>query len=109
MRALLDGPTDAERLRKITTAVPRAVRFLELGVAEGVARIDLSAEFQSPAAPDEIDLRVAQVVWTITEAPGIGAVAFSIDGDPATVTVGSGATSGGPVTRGDYTALAPPP
>ncbi|MEA2518815.1 MAG: hypothetical protein QOF49_895, partial [Chloroflexota bacterium] len=44
--ALLAGPTGGEASRSITTAVPDGSRLLGITIADGVATIDLSSEFE---------------------------------------------------------------
>ncbi len=83
--SLLQGPTAEEVDAGLSTAIPSVVRLLSVQVVGEVAHVDLSEEFQGPASPEEVQLRVAQVVWTLVARPEIGAVAFSIDGDPISV------------------------
>lgn len=106
-RALLDGPDARERAAGLRTYLPVAVSLLGVVVREGVATVDLSAEFQKPAPKDAIALRVAQVAWTLTELPGVNEVAFSIDGEPISVSAVDGTSLERPVRRGDYARLAP--
>ncbi|MEX2392876.1 MAG: GerMN domain-containing protein [Actinomycetota bacterium] len=107
LRSLLEGPSSQEREEAITSEIPREVRLLDVEVADGgVARVDLSSEFQEPAEPLRIALRVAQVVWTLTELAEVSSVTFAIDGEPISVT-----TDGGDVERrvgrDDYQGFAP--
>lgn len=108
LQALLAGPTREERTRGVSTLIPSEVRLLGADVADGAARVDLSGEFQEPAGPEEIVLRVAQVVWTLTSLPSVESVSFAIDGDPVAVTADDGAAVDRRVTREDYERLAPP-
>lgn len=108
VRALLEGPRTVERDQRVSSQLPPAVRLLELTVAADTAHLDLSGEFQEPAPSELIALRVAQVVWTLTEFPEIRAVRFSIDGEEVAVTTQDGTAIERPVTRADYDALAPP-
>lgn len=107
LRALLQGPTPQERKQRIATQLPAAVRLLDLRVDPGTTHVDLSAEFQEPAPSELIALRVAQVVWTLTEFPEVRAIRFSIDGEEVAVTTGDGTATERPVTRADYAALSP--
>jgi spore germination protein GerM len=52
-------------------------------------------------------LAVAQIVWTVTEFPGVQQVRFSIDGQPLEVPTDEGLTDQ-PVDRDDYRSVAPP-
>lgn len=108
LKALLEGPREAERARGISTEIPAEVRLLGVRVANGVARVDLSGEFQAPASPERIALRVAQVVWTMTALSDVSSVSFSIDGELVAVTTDDGAAVERRVSREDYAEFAPP-
>lgn len=107
VRTLLDGPTSTERAGGIGSELASEVRLLEIHVEARTAFVDLSGEFQEPAPPERIALRVAQVVWTLTELPDIDAVRFSIDGEVVAVITADGTATDRPVTRADYAALSP--
>lgn len=107
LRALLEGPGAEERARGISTEIPREVRLLDVVVVDDTARVDLSGEFQEPASPESITLRVAQVVWTLTALPDVRTVSFSIDGEAMAVTTDDGAAVERRVSRQDYAELAP--
>jgi spore germination protein GerM len=107
LRSLFDGPTSRERDRGIATRIPASVRVLTVEVRDGDAEIDLSGEFQEPAPPERIALRVAQVVWTLTILDDIRTVSFSIDGEPISVTTDSGDHVERRLTRQDYSGFAP--
>ena len=105
--ALADGPTSAEARRGLTSAVPEATSIVGVTVSRGVATVDL-APSTSEVRGDDQPLSVAQVVFTLTARPGIGRVAFTIDGEVSDVPDGSGALTGDAVAREDYAAVAPP-
>lgn len=104
---LLQGPTEGEMDRGFETAIPPNVRLQQVHVFDGVAEVDMSAEFQSPAAPDEVLLRVAQVVWTLVALSNVDAVRFTIDGVPQAVVTDGGDVEDRPVTAPDYASVAP--
>ena len=108
VRELLEGPTQRERSSGISSELVPEVRLLAVSVGDGTANVDLSGEFEEPAPSDRIALRVAQVVWTLTELPGIAAVHFSIDGESVAVTTPDGTAVDRPVSRADYEAVSPP-
>ena len=107
LRSLFEGPTRDERARGIATRVPDGVRVLAVSVDDGDADVDLSAEFQEPAPPERIALRIGQVVWTLTGLDSVRTVSFSIDGEPISVTTDSGDHVERRLTRKDYSDLAP--
>jgi hypothetical protein len=80
--ALLAGPTRAERAAGLTTQVPPGTRLLGVSIAQGVAHIDVSSDFESAAGSRAQQLRLAQVVYTATQFPTVKAVRFSVDGAP---------------------------
>jgi len=108
MRALLDGPTSEERAQGVISAIPPVTGLIGVRVFEGVAEVDLSDEFQGPASPEVVLLRVAQVVWTLGAVSGVNAVRFSIDGDPVSVITDDGVMVDRPVSAPDYASVSPP-
>ena len=106
-RALLDGPTAEERVDGIDSTVPPQTSLLEVLVGEQVADVDLSAEFQSPAEPEVIHIRIAQVVWTLVDLPDVNAVRFFIDGNLISVVTDGGVPVDRPVTARDFASVAP--
>ncbi len=108
MRALLVGPSPAERSAGIGTAIPPATQLIGVEVDDGVARVDLSAEFQSPAEPQDVLLRVGQVVWTLVAHPEVVSVLFSVDGEPISVPIDDGTAPDRPVSAADLASIGPP-
>jgi hypothetical protein len=103
MQALLAGPTAAESgERVITSAVPAGTRLLGLAVDDGIATVDLSAEFESGGGSMSMFVRLGQVVFTLTQFPTVQSVAFEIEGRPVTVFSSEGIILDGPVGRDDY-------
>ena len=104
LRALLTGPTRAERVLRYSTAIPTGTRLLGFTTVNRTAIVDLSA---MPASPDgaesEALLALYQVVYTVTASGTIDAVQVRVAGRP----YGLGALSGGssaqeaPLTRAD--------
>lgn len=107
VQALLEGPTPEERLEGMTSEIPPETSLLDAVVLDLVAQVDLSSEFQGPAPPDVIVLRVAQVVWTLVNLPQVTAVRFEIEGEPVSVVTAGGTVVDRPVTAPDYGSVAP--
>jgi spore germination protein GerM len=84
MRRLLEGPTSSESTR-LRTAISGGTELLGVSVRRGVADVNLSAQFEAAAGELVQLLRVAQVVWTLTELPEVDAVRFRIHGAPQPV------------------------
>jgi spore germination protein GerM len=108
MNALLAGPASAESAdRVITSAVPDGSQLLGLSIANGVATVDLSSEFESGGGSASVLIRLGQVVYTLTQFPTVDSVVFRIEGRTVTVFGGEGVILDGPVARSDYYDLLP--
>ena len=90
LRALLGGPTGAERGMGVSTAVPTATALRGVAVAGGTATVDLSGEFLGGGGSFSVRGRIAQVIYTLTRIDGITDVRFLVDGVPTTVFGGEG-------------------
>jgi hypothetical protein len=104
LEALLAGPTPAERAGGLRTEIPRGTRLLGVSVAHGVAQVDLTSDYEAGAGSRSLQLRLAQVVYTLTQFPTVTRVRFALDGTPVT---GSGTVLDHPVGRGAFKSLAP--
>ena len=80
LAALLRGPTPAEATRQIRTYIPSGTSVRSLTVTGTTATVDLGARFVLGSAPDPLDARLAQLVDTLTGAPGVNAVRVLIEG-----------------------------
>jgi hypothetical protein len=89
LTAMLEGPSTAEATASVKTAIPAGTRVLGLSIGNGVARVDLSSEFESNPTSTSMPmaLRLAQVIYTISQYSNVGRVQFAIDGQGRT-TVG---------------------
>jgi hypothetical protein len=102
VEALLAGPTAAERAAGITTAIPRGTRLLGVSIKGGVATVDLTSEYQSGGGSLSMQVRLGQVVYTLTQFPTVETVRFALDGTPVNVFSGQGIVLDHPVGRSDY-------
>jgi hypothetical protein len=107
IRALLRGPTAAERRSGLTSAVPDGTRLLGLTIRGGIATIDLSRRFESGGGSLSMRARVAQVVFTLTRFATVRRVAFRLDGRAVTSIGGEGVIVSPPVERADFEDLSP--
>ena len=101
LAALLDGPTVGEVDAGVSTLLPAGTELLGLSIAEGVARVDLSGAFVQGADRDEMLMRLAQVVFTITQSSTVGRVDIRVDG-ASPVLEGLGIGLDEPQSRDDY-------
>lgn len=107
MLALLSGPSAAESAAGMTSSIPPGTTLLGLRIVDGVARVDLSADFGSGGGSLSMLTRVAQVVHTLTAFPTVRAVRFLIDGAPVDSIGGEGVIVDHPLTRADVEDQAP--
>lgn len=104
LAALLEGPPEGVRA---TSAIPPGTRAIDVGVVGTVATVNLSQEFMRGAARRTLAIRVAQIVYTLTEDPEIVSVVFAFEGTPAPVISGDERVLERPVGRMDYARFAP--
>ena len=107
--ALFQQPTEEEAAGGIVTSIPadttlRAMPVLDEETSELV--LDLSSEFLSIEGP-EVPKAFAQIVWSVTDLDGVRRVRFLVDGEEIPALDAVGAEQPGPVSRANYTALAP--
>lgn len=109
MQALLAGPTAQEQATwpSLSSAIPAGTKLLGLSVADGVAKVDLSKEFQSGGGTFSVTARLAQVVYTLTQFPSVQAVEFYIEGARVETFSSEGLILEGPQTIEDYQHLLP--
>ncbi len=105
--ALLAGPTTTESAAGIQSFLTHT--GVEVAVTEsgGIATVHFSTDPIQVVGPDQT-LAVAQVVYTVTQQPGVTGVTFAIGGKPVQVPTAAGAQVPGPVGRADYLPQAPP-
>lgn len=104
LEVLLAGPTEAEVGAGIRSAITAGTRLRSTGVEDGIAVIDLTAEFVELAGEEQI-LAVAQLVLTATAVAGIDRVRFALDGEELEVPQADGTLAPGPLAAGDYASL----
>lgn len=105
-RLLLDGPMPEEFENGLRTSIQDGTELIGASLEDGVANINLSAEFETVTSEIGQLMRIAQFVWTLTDLPGVSAVRFRIHGAPQPVIDQDGVTRE-VVSRGRYTDLAP--
>lgn len=108
IEALLEGLTDAEKEAGFTTCIPAGTTVRGVRIADKVATVDLSSEYASGGGTLSMGLRLAQLVFTITQFPEVESVVLELEGQPVEVFGGEGIVLDGPLTRADYEDFAPP-
>jgi len=107
MKALLAGPTTAEKAAGLTSAVPGGTHLLGLSIDGTTARVDLSAQFAAGGGSLSMQARVAQVVYTLTQFKTVRAVAFLLDGNAVDALGGEGLMLSQSQRRSDWRGFEP--
>jgi len=87
MTKMLEGPSSTERAVSAGTEIPAGTSLRGITIANGTATVDLSSSFGSSTTRASMGLRIAQVVYTLTQFSTVKGVRFHIDG-VARTTVG---------------------
>ncbi|MEO8323728.1 MAG: GerMN domain-containing protein, partial [Actinomycetota bacterium] len=74
----------------LDTQIPDGTEVLGIDIADGVATIDLTEEFESGGGSLSMRMRVAQIVYTLTQFDSVDGVLFMIDGEPVDSIGGEG-------------------
>ena len=82
---LLAGPSAAEYAAGVRSQIPAGTRLLGLRISAGTATADFTPSFDSAASSSTMPLRIAQVVYTLTQFPSVTGVRFEINGQGVTV------------------------
>lgn len=104
--ALLEGPTRTERRQGLSTAFVDDDAVGASDLVGGVASVDLTQPFTVLDGPTQ-RLAIAQMVLTLTGRPGVGRVAFTLQGQPIDIPRGDGTLAQGSVARDNYRELLP--
>jgi len=102
---LLTGPSAAEYAAGLRSQIPAGTTLRGVRVSAGTATVDLSSAFGPAASPPAMPLRIAQVVYTLTQFPAVTGVRFQVNGQGVTVTGGVPVQS--PQTRAMYSGYLP--
>ena len=105
---LFASTTPEEQQNQFTTSIPPGTKLLRAAAPTGTDDliIDLSSEAFA-AQGQELANAFGQIVWTVTEIPGITGVRFLRDGVAINAVDDQGVEQVGAVTRADYRSLAP--
>ena len=82
---LLAGPSAAEYAAGVRSQIPAGTRLLGLRITAGTATADFTSSFGSAASSSTMPLRIAQVVYTLTQFPSVTGIRFEINGQGVTV------------------------
>jgi spore germination protein GerM len=87
--------------------IPQTNVLQSISVMDGVAYVSFSPQFFAPDGALGMQLRLAEVVFTLTQFPTIDAVQFLQNGQFKEVAAGDGFPIGRPLARRDFAHLAP--
>ncbi len=98
---LLEGPTDSERAAGLHTEIPDGTTLLDVKLADGLATVDLSRDFERGGGSLSMTARLAQVIFTATQFDNVDEVLFWLDGAPVEYLGGEGLVLSDPQQRRD--------
>jgi germination protein M len=106
LKALLEGPDSFERGLGMSSAIPTGTTLRGVDISGGVATVDLTSRFESGGGSLSMTLRVAQVVFTLTQFPTVDRVTIHIDGHAVPALGGEGVPARN-LTRADEEGVTP--
>lgn len=106
IRLLLQGPTPQERKAGFNSAITAGTELIGVSLEDGVADVNLSAEFETVTSQLGHLMKISEVVWTLTELPEVEAVRFRIHGVPQPV-IDQNGVAHQRVGQGRYSRFAP--
>jgi hypothetical protein len=80
LRALLAGPTRAERAKGLRSAIPAGTAIREVSVSRRVVTVDLGSRFAAGRDEASLTARVGQLIRTLRSVPGVTGVRVRIEG-----------------------------
>ncbi|GEM_PF-770761 len=99
LRALLRGPSAAERARGIASEIPPATTLRGVRIRDGVAEVDLSPSFGAGGGTTSMTARLWQVVYTATQFSQVRAVQIVLGGHRVPALGGEGLMIDRPIAR----------
>jgi len=108
VNALLGGPTEAEAVTGLRTAINPATEAAVTRPLPELVVVDLSSAFAAVPTQEQ-RFALAQIVFTATGVPGVTGVRFTLAGAPVEVPLPDGTLTSLPVGRNAFANLAPLP
>lgn len=100
--ALLEGPDPTEKLQGMTTQLPAGVILLSLKVEKGTAILNFDRKLEAyGGGSTRLEGMIAQIVYTVTEIPGIEKAWVWLEGKKEVVLGGEGLVLDHPLGRND--------
>ncbi len=104
VEALRAGPLFSDTADGLRSAIPSADMIDSATVQSGTATINLAPSFLTLPGTEQT-LAIAQIIYTVTNLPGVGLVEFRLDDRPLSVPTGAGQPTRGALSRDDYVSL----
>ncbi len=102
LEAMFVGVDAVEREIGMTSSIPEGTRVLGISVDGATATVDLSAEFERPGGTLDESMRLAQVVFAVTQFDAFDRVKFHVAGEPRDTILSHGVEVGDGLTRDDF-------
>jgi spore germination protein GerM len=104
---LLKRPSSADAANGFHTEIPTGTRLRSVSIRDRVATVDLTGEFDDGGGSLSMFMRLAQLVFTVTQFDSVDAVTLKLDGRPVEVFSGEGIVIDRPMRRGDFEDMLP--
>lgn len=104
---LLAGPTSQEQAAGVGSTIPAGTKLLDLNIEDGVATVNMNGAYDDGGGSLSMRMRLAEVVYTISQFPSVQGVDFQLDGKAVAVFSGEGIVLDHPQTRADFEDLLP--
>lgn len=105
LQALIDGPTPEEEAQGLSSNLPAATQVLGLRLSGREVRVDLSSAFSAGGGSAEMQGRLFQLFYTLTQPSYVDSVRLSIEGVPVSVFSGEGILIDSPWRRAEHAQL----
>ncbi|MCE5202886.1 MAG: GerMN domain-containing protein [Actinomycetia bacterium] len=108
LKELLNGTTDTDALYGFHTEIPKKTSLRSVTVKNKIATVDLTDAFDDGGGSLSMMMRVAQVVYTLTQFSTVQSVVFEMNGKPVEALGGEGIILDHPQKRSDWADMLPP-
>jgi hypothetical protein len=105
METLIDGPNEGEVSDGLSTVIPSDLAVNSVRFEGGVVNVDVSDVLEALRDSD-LQLAVAQIVFTLSELPGVESVVIRVDGNSRSWPDGDGDLQSDPLTVYDFIGFA---
>jgi spore germination protein GerM len=99
VQRLIDGPNASEQQRGLVSSVPKTTKLLDLTLKGNEVTVNFSKDFETGGGLADIQGRLEQVFYTLTQPKDIDKVRLEIEGRPVSVFSSEGIMIENPWTR----------